>query len=156
MEIVDCSLDGLVAQFLHVVHQPLATGADEPEGKNAHSALGVHGGWHPALTLSLSLLVPGAAHLLLAAVLLVLYHEHRAVGEDRPLRQRQIAAFFMPMVFTTVMFTLSRPITIEKAKPLRLRYGLWVHARAVKREQIETRWQGFARTKLPAMVRTRR
>jgi len=73
-------------------------------------ALGVHGGWDPALNLSLSLLVPGAAHLLLAVVLLVLYHEHRAVGEDRPLRQRQIAAFFVPMVLTTVMFTLSRPI----------------------------------------------
>jgi len=73
-------------------------------------ALGVRDGWDPVINLSLSLLVPAGAHLLLAAVLLAVFHEHRALEEDRSLPQREVLRFFGPMAFTSVMFTLSRPI----------------------------------------------
>ena len=44
--------------------------------------------------------------------------------------------------------TLTRPITIEPGKPLRLRYALWIHAGVPKPEEIETRWKDFARREL--------
>jgi hypothetical protein len=34
--------------------------------------------------------------------------------------------------------TYQRPITIEPGKPLRLRYGLWIHDGVAKREQVES------------------
>jgi len=49
--------------------------------------------------------------------------------------------------------TLNRPLAIQKGKPLRLRYGLWVHAGVPKLDQIEARWRAFARTDLPPMTR---
>ncbi len=75
-------------------------------------AAGLWLGWDAVPTLSLSLLVPAAVHLVLSAALLALFYEHRAVGEDRALTQREIAAFYGPMVATTVLFTLSRPIIL--------------------------------------------
>ena len=47
--------------------------------------------------------------------------------------------------------TLARPLTIEPGKPLRLRYGLWVHAGMSKAEQIEAQWKDFADDELPEM-----
>jgi hypothetical protein len=41
--------------------------------------------------------------------------------------------------------TLDRAITIDPAKPLRLRYGLLVHAGAPESDGLERRWQAFAR-----------
>jgi hypothetical protein len=40
--------------------------------------------------------------------------------------------------------TLDEPITIAPGKPLRLRYGLYVHASVPKLEAIEGRWKEFA------------
>ncbi len=75
-------------------------------------AAGIRLGWGPVPTLSLSLLVPAAVQLALTATLVALLHEHPAVSEDRALTQREIAAFYGPMVATTVLFTLSRPIIL--------------------------------------------
>lgn len=52
--------------------------------------------------------------------------------------------------------TLRGAITIQPGKPLRLRYGLWVHAGVPTLDRIEKRWQAFAKTKLPTMVRRRK
>ena len=52
--------------------------------------------------------------------------------------------------------TLNRPLTIEPGKPLRLRYGLWVHAAVPKPEQVEQHWKDFAKDPLPAMERPRK
>jgi preprotein translocase subunit SecG len=58
------------------------------------------------------MLVPAIANLLLTTVLQLTYHAHAAIEEDRVLGQREIAAFFLPMVFTSLLFTLSRPIIL--------------------------------------------
>jgi hypothetical protein len=50
-----------------------------------------------------------------------------------------------------ICLTLRRPITIEPAKPLRLRYALWNHDGVPKAEQIEPQWQAFARSQPPSM-----
>ncbi len=71
---------------------------------------GVHFAWDPVATLSLSVIVPALTNLTLTTVLQFTYHHHARPGEDRPLRQREIAAFFLPMVSTALLFTLSRPI----------------------------------------------
>jgi hypothetical protein len=75
-------------------------------------AAGVRFRWDPVVALSLSMLVPAAANLVLTTVLQLAYHTHAALGEDRALRQREIAAFFLPLVFTALLFTLSRPIIL--------------------------------------------
>ncbi|OHB72624.1 MAG: hypothetical protein A2V70_04780 [Planctomycetes bacterium RBG_13_63_9] len=40
--------------------------------------------------------------------------------------------------------TLSHPITIQPGKPLRLRYGLWVHAGVPDGDRIAAAWKDFA------------
>lgn len=45
--------------------------------------------------------------------------------------------------------TFDAPRTIEAARPLRLRYGLWIHAGVPSVEQLDERWQAFARTEPP-------
>ena len=52
--------------------------------------------------------------------------------------------------------TLRGPITIEPDKPLRLRYGLWVHAGVVSREAAENNWREFSALALPPMEREKR
>ena len=75
-------------------------------------AAGVRFRWGPVVTLSLSILVPAVANLVLTTLLRFAYHTHTALEEDRPLGQREIAAFFLPLVFTALLFTLSRPIIL--------------------------------------------
>ncbi|HEV8378962.1 MAG TPA: DUF6807 family protein, partial [Tepidisphaeraceae bacterium] len=41
--------------------------------------------------------------------------------------------------------------TIEAEKPLRLRYGLYVHAGSPALEDLEKRWRQFAELKLPEL-----
>ena len=48
--------------------------------------------------------------------------------------------------------TFDAPRTIEADKPLRLRYGLYVHAGAPTVEHLEKRWQAFAQTQPPASL----
>ena len=72
--------------------------------------LGMWQKWDPVTTLSVSLLVPAAAHLLATGALMLAFRVRHDASEDQPLRQREIAAFFLPMVLTTIMFTLTRPI----------------------------------------------
>ena len=52
--------------------------------------------------------------------------------------------------------TLNRPLEIQPGKPLRLRYGLWIHAGVPAREEIEPQWKAFAAVPLPSMQRVRR
>ncbi len=52
--------------------------------------------------------------------------------------------------------TLLQPQVIEPGKPLRLRYGLWVHAGVPTRDQIDRHWRPFAESELPSMHRQRR
>lgn len=47
--------------------------------------------------------------------------------------------------------TLDRPITIQPDKPLRLRYGLWIHAGLPQPEQTEKQWKDFAGSDLPGL-----
>lgn len=49
--------------------------------------------------------------------------------------------------------TLSGPLVIEPQKPLRLRYGLWVHAGVPARAAVEPLWKAFAEEPLPSMER---
>ena len=51
--------------------------------------------------------------------------------------------------------TLNRPLTIEPGKPLRLRYGLWVHGGVPKKDEVEQHWKAFAKGRLPSMIRLR-
>ena len=52
--------------------------------------------------------------------------------------------------------TLNRPLEIQPGKPLRLRYGLWMHAGVPAVKQVDVHWQDFARRELPTMERARR
>ena len=49
--------------------------------------------------------------------------------------------------------TLERAITLEPGKPLRLRYGLWMHAGVPKADEIERQWKAFIERELPIMER---
>ncbi len=51
-----------------------------------------------------------------------------------------------------VCLTLNRPITIETNKPLRLRYGLWIHAGVPRPRDIQVQWKEFARRELPRIA----
>jgi hypothetical protein len=45
-----------------------------------------------------------------------------------------------------VSLTFAAPITIEPGKPLRLRYGLWVHPGVPDRTQVDAQWGPFSKT----------
>ncbi|HEX8912839.1 MAG TPA: DUF6807 family protein, partial [Humisphaera sp.] len=45
--------------------------------------------------------------------------------------------------------TLNAPLQIEPGKPLRLRYGLYVHAGMPEAEALEKTWAKFSETKVP-------
>jgi hypothetical protein len=49
--------------------------------------------------------------------------------------------------------TLNQPLVIEPGKPLRLRYGLWMHAGVPQAQQIDKQWQPFSRSALPPMTK---
>ncbi len=51
--------------------------------------------------------------------------------------------------------TLDEARVIEPGKPLRLRYGLWMHAGVSGRAQADRRWSDFAGRELPTMDRVR-
>lgn len=48
--------------------------------------------------------------------------------------------------------TLDEPLTITPGKPLRLRYGLWVHGGVPAREAVEKQWKQFAKEKMPGRI----
>jgi len=48
--------------------------------------------------------------------------------------------------------TLDKAITIAPDKPLRLRYGLYVHGYHAKPEPIEERWKAFAKTEVKELA----
>ena len=52
--------------------------------------------------------------------------------------------------------TLNRPLDIRPGEPVRLRYGLWIHAGVPGGEQVEVHWQDFAARELATMERVRR
>ncbi len=52
--------------------------------------------------------------------------------------------------------TLDRSLSIEPGKPLRLRYGLWIHQGVPQADQIERHWRILAQDPLPAMTRPRK
>lgn len=49
--------------------------------------------------------------------------------------------------------TLERPLSIEPGQRLRLRYGLWVHEGVPEGQQVQQRWQAFAKQPLPVLGR---
>jgi hypothetical protein len=73
-------------------------------------AVGLRLGWEPVLTISLSIIVPRCAHLLLSGAFVLLLHHHASPEKDEPLPQRRIAAYFLPMLGTSVLFAVTRPI----------------------------------------------
>lgn len=52
--------------------------------------------------------------------------------------------------------TLNRPLTIAPGKPVRLRYGLWVHGGVPKAVEVDPLWNEFAKDPLPAMTPPKR
>jgi hypothetical protein len=50
--------------------------------------------------------------------------------------------------------TLNGDLRIEPGKPLRLRYGLWVHSGVPKQDDVEKHWQPFAQSELPKMTKS--
>ncbi len=50
-----------------------------------------------------------------------------------------------------VCLTLNDPITITPDKPLRLRYGLWIHPNVPETAKLDQQWQAFAREELATM-----
>jgi hypothetical protein len=72
--------------------------------------LGLRFGWDPVVTLSLSFIVPAAIGMVIAALLVLWLYDYKRLDEDRRLGLRETAGFYMPLVGTTVMFALSRPI----------------------------------------------
>lgn len=47
--------------------------------------------------------------------------------------------------------TLDRPVSVAPNQPLRLRYGLWMHAGASSIEQIDAQWKAFSESDLPSL-----
>ena len=52
-----------------------------------------------------------------------------------------------------ISLTLNGPMMIEVGKPLRLRYGLYIHAGRPELSEIQKRWELFAKTDLLALPR---
>jgi len=49
--------------------------------------------------------------------------------------------------------TLNRPLTIRPGEPLRLRYGLWVHAGVPAVDEVDQHWNDLAGRELPTIER---
>ncbi len=67
-------------------------------------------GWSPVTTISLSLILPEGLLAALSALGTALLHEHARPQEDRPIPLAEMAAFFLPMAGTAVLFAFTRPI----------------------------------------------
>lgn len=52
--------------------------------------------------------------------------------------------------------TLDQPVQIAPGQPLRLRYGLWMHAGASSKERIDAEWKAFSELPLPSMDSSRK
>ncbi|NUQ62586.1 MAG: PmoA family protein [Pirellulales bacterium] len=50
-----------------------------------------------------------------------------------------------------ISLTLEGPVVITAEKPLRLRYGLWIHPQIPDARKLGQQWQAFARSKLASM-----
>lgn len=73
-------------------------------------AVGIGLRMSPIPTIGMSMLLAGVGQLILAGVLHAKFGSGGRHDGDRTLRQGEIAAFFLPMVVTTIFFSLSRPI----------------------------------------------
>ncbi len=51
--------------------------------------------------------------------------------------------------------TLDKPLVVEPGKPLRLRYGLWMHQGVPQAAHIQQRWQDFVEQPLPPLTKQR-
>lgn len=49
--------------------------------------------------------------------------------------------------------TLNQTLTVEPGRPLRLRYGLWIHAGVGRPDELARQWDAFARLELAPMTR---
>jgi len=58
----------------------------------------------------------------------------------------------IPQLQLGASLTFDGPRTIDPDKPLRLRYGLFIHAGAPALDEIDKRWKEFYELKLPEMV----
>lgn len=71
---------------------------------------------------------------------------------DHPANPRHPASFQLrDNGWMGVALTLDEPLEIVPQKPLRLRYGLWVHAGVPDAGQLDRQWQSFARQELASM-----
>jgi hypothetical protein len=50
-----------------------------------------------------------------------------------------------------ICLTLDAPVTITPDKPVRLRYGLWMHPAVPDEQKLDRQWQTFAASKLASM-----
>ncbi|MCK4283616.1 MAG: hypothetical protein KAX44_04795, partial [Candidatus Brocadiae bacterium] len=66
--------------------------------------------WRPVTAVGLSVLLSAVTHAIVAGGFTLAFRVRHSGGEDSALKQREIAAFFLPMVATTVMFALTWPI----------------------------------------------
>ncbi len=73
-------------------------------------AAGVAGHWPPMVTICASMLAAGTVHLVLAMVFFLRYRHECRTDDDRHLGMWEIASFFLPLVGTTICFSISRPI----------------------------------------------
>ena len=55
-----------------------------------------------------------------------------------------------------VCLTLDAPVTITPDKPVRLRYGLWIHPAVPDAQKLDQQWQTFAAGELASMTTTPR
>ncbi len=72
--------------------------------------IGVGLRWHPVTAVGLSMLLSAVMHAIVAGGFTRAFRVRHSGAKDSALRQREIAAFFLPLVATTVMFALTRPI----------------------------------------------
>jgi hypothetical protein len=73
-------------------------------------ALGVRLGWEPVLTIAVSILVPRVVSVIVGGLCVALLYHHRAPENDRALGQREILAFYFPMMVSALLFALTRPL----------------------------------------------
>jgi hypothetical protein len=55
-----------------------------------------------------------------------------------------------------VCLTLDAPVTITPDKPVRLRYGLWIHPDVPEAEKLDRQWRAFAAGELASLITTPR
>ncbi len=71
---------------------------------------------------------------------------------DHPANPRHPAPFHVrDNGWMGVCLTLNEPLTIVPKEPLRLRYGLWIHAGVPDAAEIDRQWQAFAKEERASM-----